>query len=340
MKLKTILLLLFVTLTSNLAFAGEFAFPTKERIPILSLRANDTNAYDNVLPESGARIIALKDARHIDMCDRGPEDVKQEITELTSKFIDEEKPMYQAVFAYPILPGKIQEQRQRYHDRKEKKIDAQYQKELLAYRQEMGWTEIHVWLQQLPKEDLHVVLLRSEQPLDPELILTRFQSCIEGGNAIAKDIHTAYLETQGMDFCDRASYATLDPLPEFQVDFTEEELTGKTIKEYAFAYPLLPGQASRVVEYNQENLNDPDRLAYFKAMRKKLGITETHGWIQRGFGREMLVIQQKVIDPLSKACDGWHDAVENETIMKKHAELYLQATGLTSKELIPNLEAQ
>lgn len=62
-------------------------FPTKDSIPMLSLRANDTNADDGVLPKSGVNIIKLKNARHIDMCDRGPANIKHEIANLITDFL-------------------------------------------------------------------------------------------------------------------------------------------------------------------------------------------------------------------------------------------------------------
>jgi len=247
--------------------------------------------------------------------------------------------MYQAVFAYPILPGKTELQRQYLAARKEKASDTQYQNNLLAYRSGMGWTDVRVWIQKLPKEDLHILLLQSDRPINSEQIHSRFCKRYENGCPMAKEVRSIYLETQGMDFCDQASYATFKPLPDFPIDFTEEELADKTITEYAYACPLLAGQSNRILEYNQRNLDNPDRLAYFKAMRKRLGLTEVHGWIQYGFGRKMIVMQQKVIEPFSKACDNWHDAVSDEEVMQKHTEFYSQATGLDPNEMIPDLEA-
>jgi peptidoglycan-N-acetylglucosamine deacetylase len=62
-------------------------FPTKEHIPILSLRSNDMQADEGVLPESDASIIYLENAKHGDMCDRGPEEVKQEIAMFVGYFL-------------------------------------------------------------------------------------------------------------------------------------------------------------------------------------------------------------------------------------------------------------
>lgn len=62
-------------------------FPTKDHIPILTLRANDTKADEGVLPNSGITIVELNNAKHIDMCDRGAEEVKQEIMSLIDMFL-------------------------------------------------------------------------------------------------------------------------------------------------------------------------------------------------------------------------------------------------------------
>lgn len=62
-------------------------FPVKDHIPMLTLRANDTKADEGVLPESGAIIIKLENTKHIDMYDRGPEQVKKEIVVQINNFL-------------------------------------------------------------------------------------------------------------------------------------------------------------------------------------------------------------------------------------------------------------
>jgi hypothetical protein len=57
-------------------------------IPIMSLRGNDTKADDCVLPAEGANIILMEDAKHIDMCDRGSEEVKVKMIEHITHFLD------------------------------------------------------------------------------------------------------------------------------------------------------------------------------------------------------------------------------------------------------------
>lgn len=64
----------------------RYPFP-RNGVPILSLRAKDTQADQGVLPETGAVLIVLKDAKHIDMCDRGPDTVKKEIVRHIEKFM-------------------------------------------------------------------------------------------------------------------------------------------------------------------------------------------------------------------------------------------------------------
>lgn len=66
-------------------------FPTKDHIPILSLRANDTKADNDVIPESGALIVELNNAKHIDMYDAGPEVIKEEILFLIQMFLGYKK---------------------------------------------------------------------------------------------------------------------------------------------------------------------------------------------------------------------------------------------------------
>lgn len=66
----------------------RYPFPTKDGVKILSLRANDTKVDDGVLPKSDATIITLQDVKHIDLCDRGPNEAKHKIIDLISRFIE------------------------------------------------------------------------------------------------------------------------------------------------------------------------------------------------------------------------------------------------------------
>lgn len=68
-------------------------FPRSGKIPILSLRANDTQADPGVLPPEktdkkfNITIITLKDAKHIDLCDRGSESIRKEINKFVLNFL-------------------------------------------------------------------------------------------------------------------------------------------------------------------------------------------------------------------------------------------------------------
>lgn len=85
--------MLFATMHPELSYkvvsldSLRMPFPTKDEVDILSLRANDTKADDGVLPESGFTIIDFKDAKHIDMCDRGSAKIKAEIMDVINKFL-------------------------------------------------------------------------------------------------------------------------------------------------------------------------------------------------------------------------------------------------------------
>lgn len=68
-------------------------FQRSGKIPILSLRANDTQADPGVLPPEktdkkfNITIITLKDAKHIDLCDRGSESIRKEINKFILNFL-------------------------------------------------------------------------------------------------------------------------------------------------------------------------------------------------------------------------------------------------------------
>ncbi|WP_051555188.1 alpha/beta fold hydrolase [Legionella fairfieldensis] len=69
-------------------------FPRNGISPILSLRANDTQADAGVLPSDkearhiGIVIIKLENSKHIDLCDRGDEKTHKKINQLTLKFLN------------------------------------------------------------------------------------------------------------------------------------------------------------------------------------------------------------------------------------------------------------
>lgn len=66
----------------------RYPFPTRNPIPVLSLRGNDTKADEGVLPDNGVTLIQMADAKHIDLCDRGPVRVKEKMIEQITRFLD------------------------------------------------------------------------------------------------------------------------------------------------------------------------------------------------------------------------------------------------------------
>ena len=68
-------------------------FPQSGISPILSLQANDTQADKGVLPSNeeakhlGIVIIKLESAKHIDLCDRGNNKIRQKVNQLVLKFL-------------------------------------------------------------------------------------------------------------------------------------------------------------------------------------------------------------------------------------------------------------
>lgn len=70
-------------------------FPKNKNLKILTLRAIDTKADDGVLPNKveqekfGIHVIKLKNARHIDLCDRGSTKIKCEVDNDILNFLKE-----------------------------------------------------------------------------------------------------------------------------------------------------------------------------------------------------------------------------------------------------------
>jgi dienelactone hydrolase len=68
-------------------------FPRTGKPPILSLRANDTETDPGVIPDKrehkklNITVIKMEDAKHIEMSDRGPDNVKKQINEVVSSFL-------------------------------------------------------------------------------------------------------------------------------------------------------------------------------------------------------------------------------------------------------------
>ena len=66
-------------------------FPKNGLVPILTIRANDTKADKNVLPlqnhQKNITIVQMKRAHHIDLCDRGSEQIKKKINHIVWVFL-------------------------------------------------------------------------------------------------------------------------------------------------------------------------------------------------------------------------------------------------------------
>jgi dienelactone hydrolase len=68
-------------------------FPRTGKTPILSLRANDTETDPGVIPdehehkELNITVVKMEDAKHIEMSDRGPDKVKNDINRIISSFL-------------------------------------------------------------------------------------------------------------------------------------------------------------------------------------------------------------------------------------------------------------
>jgi dienelactone hydrolase len=71
--------------------------PRVNKPRILYLQANDTKTDEGVLPTTeeqnkfGIKIIRISGANHIDLCDRGPENIKTHINELITQFLKKDQ---------------------------------------------------------------------------------------------------------------------------------------------------------------------------------------------------------------------------------------------------------
>ncbi|MBN9543308.1 MAG: alpha/beta hydrolase [Alphaproteobacteria bacterium] len=66
----------------------RYPFPVSKNVSILSIRANDTKADPGVLPETGATIIELPEAKHIELSDRGHKEVQAKTLAIIDEFLD------------------------------------------------------------------------------------------------------------------------------------------------------------------------------------------------------------------------------------------------------------
>lgn len=65
----------------------RYPFPRNPKLEILRFGAIDDEPDEGVVPESGVQVIYVKGARHIDFCDRGSPEIKDEIQKSIIQFL-------------------------------------------------------------------------------------------------------------------------------------------------------------------------------------------------------------------------------------------------------------
>lgn len=66
----------------------RYPFPRNPTLEILRFGAIDDEPDDGVVPESGVEVVDVKGARHIDLCDRGSQEIKDEIKKSIIQFLN------------------------------------------------------------------------------------------------------------------------------------------------------------------------------------------------------------------------------------------------------------
>lgn len=66
----------------------RYPFPRNPKLEILRFVASDDEPDEEVVPESGVQVVYVKGARHIDLCDRGSSQIKDEIKKSIIQFLD------------------------------------------------------------------------------------------------------------------------------------------------------------------------------------------------------------------------------------------------------------
>ena len=66
----------------------RYPFPRNPKLEILRFGAIDDEPDEGVVPESGVQVIYVKGARHIDLCDRGIPEMKEEIKQSIIQFLE------------------------------------------------------------------------------------------------------------------------------------------------------------------------------------------------------------------------------------------------------------
>lgn len=70
----------------------RYPFPRNPKLEILRFGAIDDEPDEGIVPESGVQIIYVKGARHIDLCDLGSSQIKDEIQKSIIQFLRTGKP--------------------------------------------------------------------------------------------------------------------------------------------------------------------------------------------------------------------------------------------------------
>lgn len=65
----------------------RYPFPRNPKLEILRFGAIDDEPDEGVVPQSSVQVIYVKGARHIDLCDRGSPEIKDEIKKSIIKFL-------------------------------------------------------------------------------------------------------------------------------------------------------------------------------------------------------------------------------------------------------------
>jgi len=65
----------------------RYPFPSDKGVPILHFGANDTKADPGVIPGKGVKTILIESAKHIDLCDRGGQNINEEILKSITQFL-------------------------------------------------------------------------------------------------------------------------------------------------------------------------------------------------------------------------------------------------------------
>jgi predicted esterase len=66
----------------------RYPFPRNPKLEILRFGAIDDEPDEGVVPESGVQVIYVKGARHMDLCDRGSQKMKDKIQKSMIQFLD------------------------------------------------------------------------------------------------------------------------------------------------------------------------------------------------------------------------------------------------------------